>query len=156
MGDGSEEVFSFRLLPPLAIGGPLLAGWAATLVWGDPFPLPGWTRPVGGVLVALFLPWHVWCIRQFHRHGTGMLPGEGTSVLIEDGPFRFSRNPTYVGLLVFYVGLVLLAPTAWGLVLLPVAVVLVLWGSIWPEEAYLHRRFGAQWDDYAGRVRRWL
>jgi protein-S-isoprenylcysteine O-methyltransferase Ste14 len=50
----------------------------------------------------------------------------------------------------------LLAPTVWGLVLLPVAIVLLLWGAILPEERFLRARFGARYDDYAKRVRRWL
>jgi protein-S-isoprenylcysteine O-methyltransferase Ste14 len=62
----------------------------------------------------------------------------------------------YVGLLALYLGLALLAPTFWGLVLFPAAVLLVLWGAIQPEERFLHERFGAQYDDYARRVRRWL
>ena len=45
-----------------------------------------------------------------------------------------------------------LAPTFWGLVLFPVAVLLVLWGAILPEERYLHERFGARYDDYSRRV----
>jgi protein-S-isoprenylcysteine O-methyltransferase Ste14 len=50
----------------------------------------------------------------------------------------------------------LLAPTFWGLVLVPVAVPLVDWGAIRPEERFLHERFGAPYDDYTRRVRRWL
>ena len=156
MGDPSDDVFRFRVLPPVAVGVPLLVGWLATLLWGDPFVLRGWSRPVGGVLLVLWVGWHVWCLRTFVRHGTGMLPGEGTSVLMEDGPFAISRHPMSVGFVVLYVGLVLVAPTAWGLLLLPVAVLLLLWGSIWPEEVFLRRRFGTAYDDYARRVRRWL
>ena len=53
-------------------------------------------------------------------------------------------------------GLALLAPTFWGLALFPAAVLLVLWGAIRPEERFLHERFGAAYDDYTRRVRRWL
>jgi hypothetical protein len=50
----------------------------------------------------------------------------------------------------------LLAPTFWSLVLFPAAVLLVLWGAIHPEERFLHKRFGAPYDDYTRRVHRWL
>ena len=50
----------------------------------------------------------------------------------------------------------MLAPTFWGLVLFPAAVLLVLWGAIHPEERFLHEQFGAPYDDYTRRVRRWL
>jgi protein-S-isoprenylcysteine O-methyltransferase Ste14 len=59
-------------------------------------------------------------------------------------------------MLALYLGRVLLAPTVWGLVLFPVAVLLVLWGAIHPQERFLHQQFGARYDDYARRVRRWL
>lgn len=72
------------------------------------------------------------------------------------GRYRLSRNPLYVGLLALYLALALLAPTCWGLVLFPAAVLLIRWGAIRPEERFLHQRFGAQYDDYARRVRRWL
>jgi len=76
--------------------------------------------------------------------------------MIEEGPYRLSRNPLYVGLLAFYLALALLVPTVWGLVLFPVAVLLLFRGAIRPEERFLHERFGAAYDDYTRRVRRWL
>ena len=153
---GSQETVAFRLWPPVAIGVPLLVGWLATVRWGDPVDLGGWRVPAGWVLVLLFAVWNGWSLWLFARHDTGLLPGQSTTAMIEQGPFRLSRNPLYVGLLALYVGMALLAPTFWGLVLLPAAVLLVLWGAIRPEERYLHERFGAAYDDYARRVRRWL
>lgn len=94
--------------------------------------------------------------RLFGRHETGLLPGQATHTIIEEGPYRLSRNPLYVGLLALYLGLALLAPTFWGLVLFPTAVIFVHWGAIRPEERFLHERFGAPYDDYKRRVRRWL
>jgi protein-S-isoprenylcysteine O-methyltransferase Ste14 len=152
----SGEVVAFRLWPPVAIGAPLLVGWLATLLGGDPVVLGGWRLPLGGALVLLFLAWNGWALWLFGRHRTGLLPGQVTYAVIEDGPYRLSRNPLYVGLLVLYLGLALLAPTFWGLVLFPVAVMLVLWSAILPEERFLHERFGASYDEYAERVRRWL
>jgi protein-S-isoprenylcysteine O-methyltransferase Ste14 len=156
MVHGSEDRVAFRLWPPVAIGAPLVAGWLATLLWGDPVDLGGWRVPVGCVLVVLFVGWNGWSLWLFGRHETGLLPGQATHAMIEEGPYRLSRNPLYVGLLALYLGLALLAPTFWALVLFPVAVLLILWGAIRPEERFLHERFGAPYDDYARRVRRWL
>jgi protein-S-isoprenylcysteine O-methyltransferase Ste14 len=153
---GPEETVPFRLWPPVAIGAPLLVGWVATLLWGDPVDIGGWRVPLGWALVLLFVGWNGWSLWLFGRHGTGLLPGEATHAMIEEGPYRLSRNPLYVGLLALYLGLALLAPTFWGLVLFPAAVLLVLWGAIRPEERFLHERFGAPYDDYTRRVRRWL
>ena len=156
MAHGSEATVAFRLWPPVAIGLPLLAGWLTTAAWGDPVDLGGWRVPLGWLLVAAFVGWNGWSLWLFARHDTGLLPGQSTNAMIEEGPYRLSRNPLYVGLLALYVAVALLAPTFWGLVLSPVAVLLVLWGAILPEERFLHERFGAPYDDYRGRVRRWL
>src|SRR4051794_28631976 len=156
MGHGSEHTVSFRLWPPVAIGVPLLVGWVATQLWGAPVALASWRVAVGWSLLLLFAGWNGWALWLFGRHETGLLPGQATSAMIEEGPYRLSRNPLYVGLLALYLGVALLAPTFWGLVLFPAAVLLVLWGAIRSEERFLHERFGAPYDDYARRVRRWL
>ena len=154
--DRSADTVAFRLWPPVAIGGPLLAGWLVTQLRGDPVALGGWRVPLGWALVVFFVGWNGWSLWLFGRHRTGLLPGQATREMIEEGPFRVSRNPLYVGLLALYLGLALLAPTFWGVVLFPAAVLLILWGAILPEERYLHERFGAAYDDYRRRVRRWL
>ena len=153
---GEEQVVSFRLWPPVAIGAPLSLGWVLSAGPGDPVELGDWRVPAGWVLVLLFAAWNGWALWLFARHETGLLPGQATTVMIEDGPYRLSRNPLYVGLLVLYVALALLVPTVWGLVLFPAAVLLVHWGAVRPEERFLHERFGTAYDDYARRVRRWL
>ena len=156
MERGSADTVAFRLWPPVAIGAPLLVGWLATLAWGDPVDLGGWRVPLGWALVLFFAGWNGWSLWLFARHGTGLLPGQETRAMIEQGPYRLSRNPLYVGLLALYVAIALLAPTVWALALFPAAVLLLLWGAIRPEERFLHERFGAPYDDYARRVRRWL
>src|SRR3954447_10141270 len=147
MAHGSTESVAFRLWPPVAVGAPLVLGWLATLVWGDPVAFSGWRIPVGWVLVGLFALWNGWSLLLFSRHSTGLLPGQATHSVIEEGPYRLSRNPLYVGLLALYLGLALLASTFWGVVLFPFAVLLILWGAIRPEEQFLHERFGVAYDD---------
>lgn len=152
----AADTVSFRLWPPVAVGAPLLAGVLATLWWGDPVPLGGWREPLGWVLVAFFVVWNGWSLWLFRRHRTGLLPGGATMTMIESGPYRLSRNPLYVGMLALHLGIALLVPTVWGLVAFPLAVALVLWGAILPEERFLHERFGEPYDAYRRRVRRWL
>jgi protein-S-isoprenylcysteine O-methyltransferase Ste14 len=156
MADDPAGVVAFRVWPPIAIGAPLLVGWVVTSGWGDPVDLGTWRIPFGWSLVLFFVAWNGWALWLFGRHQTGLLPGQPSTTIIEEGPFRHSRNPLYVGLLALYLGLALLLPTVWGLVLFPAAVLLILWGAIQPEERYLRRRFGARYDDYSRRVRRWL
>ena len=150
------DTVSFRLWPPVALGVPLALGVAATARWGDPVTLPGAARWVGWLLLALFAGWNGWSLWLFRRRRTGLLPGQPTTAMIEEGPFALSRNPLYLGLVVLCVALALLAPSFWALCLLPAGVVALEWGAIRPEERFLRDRFGPAYDDYARRVRRWL
>ncbi len=104
MAPGPDDTVAFRLWPPVAIGVPLLAGWVVTQRWGDPVDLGGWRVPLGWLLVVLFAVWNAWSLWLFGRHETGLLPGQATSAMIEEGPYRLSRNPLYVGLLALYLG----------------------------------------------------
>ena len=82
---GPEETVAFLLWPPVAIGAPLLVGWLATLRWGDPLELGGWRVPLGWGLVLLFVGWNGWSLWLFRRHETGLLPGQATYAMIEEG-----------------------------------------------------------------------
>ncbi len=96
--------------------------------------------------------------RMMATHRTALLPGGATRVVLDRGPFGLSRsrNPLYVGLIVFDIALALLWPSTWALLLVPVGTVAVFWGAILPEERYLAAKFGAEYDAHRRRVRRWL
>jgi protein-S-isoprenylcysteine O-methyltransferase Ste14 len=154
---GVTDAPAYRIWPPIGLGVPLLAGVIVTAVAGDPFALPrGGARVVGAVLVVVFGLWNGWALSVMAANHTAVLPGGAARVVLDRGPFRFSRNPLYVGLIVLDVALALLWPSAWALILVPIGVALLFWGAIVPEERYLSTRFGADYDDYRRRVRRWL
>lgn len=148
---------AYRIWPPVALGVPLLAGLAISATVGDPFSLPAaGTRVVGTVLVVAFAIWNGWALVLMGRHRTALLPGGATRTILDTGPFRVSRNPLYAGLVALDVGLALLAGSVWALLLVPVGVAVLLWGAILPEERYLTTEFGAEYQAYRARVRRWL
>jgi protein-S-isoprenylcysteine O-methyltransferase Ste14 len=62
----------------------------------------------------------------------------------------------YVGLIALDVGWALLAQSFWALVFVPIGVAALTWGAIRPEERYLSGKFGAEYEAYRTRVRRWL
>ncbi len=92
----------------------------------------------------------------FRRAGTGMLPARRSRALITGGPFRLTRNPLYLGLVLLYAGVCLAAGAGWPLLFLPVVVALLHWFVILPEEAYLESRFGDDYRAYKARVHRWV
>jgi len=153
---GGGKVVGFRLWPPVAVGGPLLLGLLLTSAAGDLFDVGGWRVPVGWALVVAFALWNGWALVLFARHGTGLLPGQETSTILASGPFAVSRNPLYVGLLALHLGVALLVPSTWSLLLVPASAALLHWGAIVPEERFLIREFGDEYTSYAARVRRWL
>jgi len=148
---------AYRIWPPIALGTPLLIGVILTAGVGDPFTLSSdGARIVGAALVAIFAIWNGWTLTVMARGRTALLPGGATRVVLDRGPFHLSRNPLYVGLIVLDVGLALLWPSSWALIGVPIGVALLSWGAIAPEERYLSNKFGAEYDDYQRRVRRWL
>jgi protein-S-isoprenylcysteine O-methyltransferase Ste14 len=84
------------------------------------------------------------------------VPGESSSRLVTWGPYRFSRNPMYVGLTIAYLGEAFLLRQVWPAVLLPVVLAYVNWVVIPVEQARLTDVFDAEYVAYQRRVRRWL
>lgn len=105
-----------------------------TAVAGDPFTLArDGARVVGAVLFAVFGIWNGWTLTVMAVNRTAVLPGGATRVVLDRGPFRLSRNPLYVGLIVLDVALALLWPSAWALIGVPVGMALLSWGAIAPR-----------------------
>ena len=151
---------SVRIFPP---GVPLLAvliGAAVNRWWpiagGFVLPTPGryW---IGGLIVAIsFLGLGVWSIVLFHRSGQDANPWKPTPQIVDRGPFRMTRNPMYLQMVLTCVGLAVLLGNLWILILTPLGAWLLQRFAILPEEAYLERKFGESYLAYKRRVRRWL
>ncbi|HMS86101.1 MAG: isoprenylcysteine carboxylmethyltransferase family protein [Nitrospira sp.] len=111
---------------------------------------------VGGVLVALGFSFMMWARILFTSRQTTLFVGRPSTQLVCDGPFRWSRNPMYVGVLVSLVGLALWGGT-WPLYLaVPVTVLILNSVHIPREERLLREVFGEQYLTYRKEVRRWL
>lgn len=110
----------------------------------------------GVVIVVASFAWLTWSALTMVRGGSSLPVHHPTANLVIRGPYRRSRNPIYAGMVVAFLGLGL-ARSSWWFVALAVVVALLLrWGVILREEAYLERKFGDEYRDYAKRVRRWL
>ncbi len=112
---------------------------------------------LGVLLLAIGFASAFWAAGLFRREGTEINPtSEANKKLVVSGPFRYTRNPMYLGLVLASAGVAFLAGS------LPMFVVPVLvfatanWVHIPFEEAKMRRQFGAAFDDYTRRTRRWL
>jgi protein-S-isoprenylcysteine O-methyltransferase Ste14 len=158
MSDASTDTSGVQFPPPLIYAGGFAAGYAAHRVlplrlWPGSTAVEsplGWGLLVAGVLLALSAAY------LFRRAGTTPNPTKPTSALVMWGPYRFTRNPMYVGMATLYVGGTLLLNDPWPLAFLPVILALVRRRVIAREEAYLERKFGDEYRAYKARVRRWI
>ena len=125
------------------------------LDWPTPpgLPLP----PLGITLVAVAFIAPVWAFVLFRREGTEIDPTSPTNrKLITSGPYQFTRNPMYLGLVILTLGVALWVG-AWPMFIAPVAIFATAnWVHIPFEEAKMRRQFGATYEDYVERVRRWV
>ena len=92
----------------------------------------------------------------FRRLGTAVEPWKPSTVLATGGLYRFSRNPIYLGFAITYVGLAIAMDSVFVLLLLIPCLLVVDRFVIQREERYLAARFGAEYEAYRARVRRWL
>jgi protein-S-isoprenylcysteine O-methyltransferase Ste14 len=83
-------------------------------------------------------------------------PLRPTTAIVTSGPFRFSRNPLYLGLTLVYSGVTLLFDTWWGVLLLVPVMVVMHRGVVLREEQYLEATFGESYRRYLSTVRRYL
>lgn len=97
-----------------------------------------------------------WGLAIFGKAGTTTVPGESSATLVTWGPYRFTRNPMYVGLSLAYLGEAGLLKHVWPVILLPLTIAYLNWIVIPVEEARLQEKFKDQYEAYRSRVRRWL
>lgn len=129
-------------LAPVALPAPPLA--IAAMFW------LGILLVTGGVSIT------VYCLGEFLRLETGIMPDRPARRVVSSGPYAWSRNPMFVGFAMIYAGASLTVPSIWPLLLLPAAVAYTSSAVIRHEEAYMRDRFGEEFDHYAARVNRWI
>ena len=146
-----------KLAPP--VWALLYVLFAAVTSWSLGWPkFPGLPLvPLGIALVAVAWILPVWAIVLFRREGTEVNPTSLVNrTLVTVGPYQFSRNPMYLGLVILTLGIAVWVG-AWPMLIAPFAVFATTnWVHIPFEEAKMRRQFGATYDDYVERVRRWV
>lgn len=95
-------------------------------------------------------------VRTMRGTGQDENPWKPTPSIIESGPYRFSRNPMYLQIVIVCIGFAILLQNPWILLLTPLAAWVLYALAIRPEEAYLERKFGETYLAYKRRVRRWI
>jgi protein-S-isoprenylcysteine O-methyltransferase Ste14 len=143
--------------PPLAWGLAVVAGLALDWLVDLPF-LPsgvpsGW---LGAILFVLALALFAWAIMTMTRAGSNVPTNRPSTTIVESGPYRFSRNPIYLGMFLALIGFAMAFDNPWLLMILVPFALVIRYGVVAREEVYLERKFGDVYRGYRSRVRRWL
>ena len=148
-----------RLPPPFIF----VAGWAAAWLVNRRLSLEidgdgasAVQQAVGVALLIAGLGVMGWALQTFLRARTAIMPIRAARVLVTSGPYRWTRNPMYVGLTVGYVGLALVVNQAWPILFLPAVLLTLLLLVIRREERHLHSTFPDEYAEYCEHVRRWV
>ena len=149
----------FHLPVPFAYVLVYLAGIG--LEWTVPIRLPIQVEPgvtmaagIGTFLLGAAIAGWGWM--TFHKAGTTRIPGKLSSELVTWGPYRFTRNPMYLGMAIAYIGEALIQRHVWPVILLPLVIGFVNWIVIPVEQTNMTAAFGDAYTKYQQRVRRWL
>ncbi len=120
-------------------------------------PLPSLGIIVGAVVLGIGFFLSQWASKIFAEEKTEIIPTSPQNrVLVTRGPFRFSRNPMYLGITGMIVGIALMLGT------LPMFVAALLYFFTMRfvfvpfEEEKMARQFGEAYAAYKARVRRWI
>lgn len=145
-----------KVPPPLIYIAGLLIGAALEQVAATPNLPVVWAlvAAVVGIVLAVVLDGDA--TRRFLRSRTALEPWKPSSALVTTGPYRFTRNPMYLGMALLYLGILLTFGWLWSVALLPVVLVVIDRAVVAREERYLTRRFGESYLQYREQVRRWL
>lgn len=145
-----------RFPPPLLYA----AGFAIGAAMQRVKPLPGLPRgvatAVGAMAAAAGGALAGSGVATFRRAGTSLVPIKPSTTIVTSGPYRFTRNPMYVGLGLVYAGAAIWSRVTWALAILPGVLLVVDRTVIAREEGYLERAHTEEYARYRARVRRWL
>lgn len=145
-----------RIFPPAIVIVSVLVGVGLRyLVPLGLFPQPI-GRWIGGALMLVWLGVAGAAVGVFRRAGTTANPTGDVTAFVTRGPYRFTRNPMYLGLILLQVGIACLLGNGWVVLLAPLSYALLDRIVIPGEERYLAAKYGAAYDDYRRSVRRWL
>jgi protein-S-isoprenylcysteine O-methyltransferase Ste14 len=155
--DDTADTAHVLVRPPLAWGFAAIAGLALNRLMPLPFLPPdlpaGW---LGAMVFALALALLAWAIATVTRAGSNVPTNRPTTTIVEGGPYRFTRNPIYLGMFLGLIGLAIAFNSLWLLMMLPPFALIIRYGVVAREEAYLERKFGDVYRRYRSRVRRWF
>ncbi len=135
----------------------LLCGLIAQVVLYFTFPVLVNLSILFGILILIIGISLVYIsLRKLSKMKTTFIPDGKPEKLVKDGPFRFSRNPIYLGMLLILVGVSISLQSFSSLMISIVFGLIINFTWIKHEEKKLEDIFDSEWEEYSKRTRRWL
>jgi protein-S-isoprenylcysteine O-methyltransferase Ste14 len=116
-------------------------------------------RPIsyaGAALIVCGILLAIWAARLFALAKTGVVPFSESTSLVASGPYRFTRNPMYLGMVLVLLGVAVILGSLTPFLVVPAFVVLITYLFILPEEGHMERAFGTAYSERKRQVRRWI
>jgi protein-S-isoprenylcysteine O-methyltransferase Ste14 len=156
MGDTPRDVAGVVAPPPLILLGSILLG--VLVQWWRPVQIlsPDIADFFAYAAFISAVPIFIAALRSFSAADTPVETRQPTRAIATTGPYRFTRNPIYLALLLIHIGTAFLANSVWVLATAVLTLLGLTKGAIEREERYLERRFGDEYLHYKRSVRRWL
>jgi len=156
MANPHDDIAGVIAPPPIIYGSALMIGLLLHVLRPVRLFPRSVARSFGVLLMVSGLASGLPAFLALRGAGTQIDVSRPTTAIVTRGPYRYSRNPVYLGLTLLYSGIAVRANAFWPLLLLPVVLNVMRWGVIDREEQYLERRFGDEYLRYTMRVRRWV
>lgn len=159
MNDRDDAVPGVIAPPPLLYLGTLALGLLIQAV--RPLPLlpkvlAAVRKPLGAGLIASGVIGLFWATRTMFRAGEHPDPDKPVATVLDEGPFRYSRNPIYVAMTAIYLGITVFRNATWPVAFLPALMTVMVERVVLREEQYLEQQFGSDYREYKSRVGRWI
>jgi len=152
-----EDQPDVSIHPPTVFFSALLIGFIIRVFAGGWLAIPRvLAEGVGGLMVVAALGISISAISSFAESGETLKPSTPSRQLFTNGPYKRSRNPIYLAMVVFGAGFGVATLNLWIILTSVITAVIFNFFVIPQEEDYLARRFGAEYADYRRNVRRWL
>lgn len=154
---GELKLPKFVAQPPAVFLVAVLGGAAVEqFVLPLSFGLRWWGVGLGFLVFAAGVSISMMAMQAFRKAASSPDPNHMPSKLVETGPFKRTRNPLYLGTLLMLIGLGLGANLPWVVIAAVPAILIIHFGVVIREEAYLEDLFGEKYRAYRDRVRRWV
>ncbi len=155
--ESGERGADVRFAPPLVYVAFILVGGALQYAASLPVPCPRYLALAAGLALILAGLWPIFgAWNLFKRTSQDPAPWKPTPELVLSGPYRFTRNPMYLGLTCIQAGLGLTLNNLWISLLAAFSLLAVHFVAVVPEERYLSEKFGDSYKGYVIKVRRYL